>query len=119
MDIFEALTKISMLLAESKVKETLDYYHEPYEKAPPLDECVHWLEELVSSLPDEIQNHYRFEINGINNEIADLKNGHYYERLHNRGVPLISTIGDRLRHRISLLQIAVVNGEPGLMERNS
>lgn len=44
MNNFEALTKIATLLAESKVKETLEYYHEPADKAPPLSECVQWLE---------------------------------------------------------------------------
>lgn len=40
MNTFEALTKIASLLAERKVKETLEYYHESADKAPLLSECV-------------------------------------------------------------------------------
>ncbi len=117
MNTFEALIKISTLLAEGKIKESLEYYHEPTDKAPPLSECTHWMEELLSSLPDAVKERYSFEINGINNELADLKNEHYYERLQRRGVPYISTIGDRLQNRITLLQNAVENGQPGFLER--
>lgn len=118
MNNFEALTKIATLLAESKVKETLEYYHEPADKAPPLSECVQWLEELLSSLPDDIKTKYSFELNGIHNEIADLKTGHYYERLEQCGVPMIFTIGDRICYRISLLETAVITGQPGFLEES-
>ncbi len=116
MTTFEALMKIAALLAKGKVKESLEYYNEPTESAPPLSECVHYLEKLLSSLPEDIKVKYSFELNGIKNEIADLKGGKYYERLHSRGVPLISTIGGRLQYRLELLIDAIANDKPGFLE---
>lgn len=119
MDTFEALMKITSLLAEGRTQETLEYYGEkqdPEHPVPPLSECVEWLEKLLSSLSEDIKTKYRFELNGINNEIVDLKDGHYYERLHSRGIPLISTIGDRLQYRLEMLQDAIVNDKPGFLE---
>ena len=116
MTTFEVLMKIVSLLAEGRIKETLEYCGEPTESSPPLSECVHYLEKLLSSLPEDIKVKYFFELNGIKNEIADLKDGKYYERLHSRGVPLISTIGDRLQYRLELLIDAIANDKPGFME---
>lgn len=118
MNTFEALTKIAALLAKGKIKETLEYYGESPDSAPSLSECIQWIDELLSSLPDDIKTKYSFELNGIHNEIENLKTGHYYERLDRRGVPLISTIGDRLSYRISLLETAVMNGQPGFLKQN-
>ncbi|MGB4093661.1 MAG: hypothetical protein WBK46_17220 [Ruminococcus flavefaciens] len=119
MNTFEALMKIATLLAKGNVKESLEYYNEPADPehpAPPLSECTHYLEKLLSSLPEDIKEKYRFELNGINNEIADLKDGRYYERLHSPGIPLITTIGYRLQYRLELLVDAIVNDKPGFME---
>lgn len=116
MTTFEALMKIAALLAKGNVKESLEYYNEPAESAPPLSECTHYLEELLSSLPEDIKVKYFFELNGIKNEIADLKDGHYYERLHSPGIPLITTIGDHLQYRLELLIDAIANDKPGFME---
>lgn len=116
MITFEALMKIAALLAKGKVKESLEYYNEPTESSPPLSECTHYFEQLLSSLPEDIKEKYRFELNGIQNEIADLKEGHYYERLHSPGIPLITTIGDRIEYRLELLIDAIANDKPGFME---
>lgn len=72
--------KIATLLAKGKAKESLEYYNEPTESSPPLSECTHYLEQLLPSLPNDIKVKYSFELNSINNEIADLKEGHYYEK---------------------------------------
>lgn len=119
MNTFEALTKIATLLAKGKVKETHEYCGESPDSAPLLSECIQWIDELLFSLPDDIKTKYLFELNGIHNEIEDLKIGHYYERLERLGVPLISTIGDRLCYRISLLETAVMTGHSGFIEQNS
>ncbi|MBQ8921750.1 MAG: hypothetical protein IJ060_06270 [Oscillospiraceae bacterium] len=116
MNTFEALMKIAALLAKGNVKESLEYYNEPTESSPPLSECTHYFEQLLSSLPEDIKVKYCFELNGINNEIADLKDGRYYERLHSPGIPLITTIGDRLQYRLELLIDAIANDKPGFME---
>jgi len=119
MNTFEALMKIASLLAKGKVKESLEYYNEaadPEHPVPPLSECTHYFEQLLSSLPEDIKVKYRFELNGIKNEIAVLKDGRYYERLHSPGIPLITTIGDRLQYRLELLIDAIANDKPGFME---
>lgn len=116
MTTFESLMKIATLLAKGNVKESLEYYNEPTESAPPLSECTHYLEELLSSLPEDIKEKYCFELNGIKNEIADLKEVHYYERLHSPGIPLITTIGDRIEYRLELLIDAIANDKPGFLE---
>ena len=122
MNTFEALMKITSLLAKGRVKESLEYYNEPADPehpVPTLSECVHYLEELLSSLPEDIKEKCFFELNGINNGIADLKDGYYYERVHSPGIPLITTIGDRLQYRLELLMNAIANDKPGVMESGS
>lgn len=65
MTTFEALMKIAALLAKGNVKESLEYYNEPTESSPPLSECTHYFEQLLSSLPEDIKKKYCFELNGI------------------------------------------------------
>ena len=117
MNTFEKLHRISTLLADSKVKETLEYYNEPSDNAPLLTECIQQMESLISSFPDDIQERYRFEITGLKNQISTLKKGRYYERLQRSGIPLISTVGERIKYSVALLQIAAETNQPGFLEQ--
>ena len=53
MTTFEALMKIATLLAKGNVKESLEYYNEPTESAPPLSECTYYLEELLDAIAND------------------------------------------------------------------
>lgn len=55
------------------------------------------MELLLLHMPDMAKERYSIELNSIHNELMNYKNGHYYEHLRSRGVPLITTIGKRIQ----------------------
>ena len=119
MTTFEKLHEVSVMLADGKVKETLEYYNEPSDEAPLLSECIQVLEKLLLSLPNDLQNRYSFELTCIKNQIAVLKKGRYYEKLQRSGIPLISTVGERINYSIALLEIAIETDQPGFKEQHA
>lgn len=75
------------------------------------------MELLLLHMPDIIKERYSIELNSIHNELMDYKNGHYYECLHSRGVPLITTIGKRIQILTTDLFQKVTEDRPGAAEQ--
>ena len=117
MTVYTAMLHIADALTEGKVKESRVYYGENADDIPPLSEFISNMELLLLHMPDIIKERYSIELNSIHNELMDYKNGHYYERLHSRGVPLITTIGKRIQTLTTDLFLKVTEDKPGAAEQ--
>lgn len=104
-------------MINSDVKETRIYYGEDQDDVPSLSQYVRGIETILADIPQEIKDKYRFELQSILNELSDCKNEHYYEKLRQRGTPLISTIDERIKYKVELLHIKVSKDAPSAVEQ--
>lgn len=116
MNIFETLIKIADHMINGDVKETRIYYGENHDDVPTLKQYVKGIETILADIPHEIRDKYHFELQSIYNELSNCKNEHYYEKLRQRGTPMISTIGERIKYKAELLYIKVTEDAPSADE---
>lgn len=116
LSLIEQMRKIADLLADSRVKEYCEYCGESTENVPSLAQVVEGMNYLIEKFPSKLKEKYNMELCSITNQLLDLKNGHYYERIQSRGIPRITTIGERLQAIIADLYVKIAEYRPGAYE---
>lgn len=101
MTVFDALFQVAALFKEGRIKESREYYHESTDDVPALAEAVEMFEKLLAYIPEEITRRYSMEFQSIRNLLEDYKERYYYERIRGRGVPLITTTGEKIDYLLS------------------
>lgn len=116
LSLIEQMRKIAVLISNGRVKEYCEYCGNSTEDIPSLVQTVEGMNYLIEKLPSELKGKYNMELCSITNCLLDLKSGHYYERIQSRGVPRITTIGDRLQTIITDLYIKIAEYRPGIQD---
>lgn len=116
LSLIEQMREFAVLISNGRVKEYCEYCGNSTEDIPSLVQTVEGMNYLIEKLPSELKGKYNMELCSITNCLLDLKSGHYYERIQSRGVPRITTIGDRLQTIITDLYIKIAEYRPGIQD---
>lgn len=117
MTIFDALFQVAALFKEGRIKESREYYHESTDNVPALAEAVEMFEKLLTYIPENITERYSMEFQSIRNFLEDYKEKYYYERIRERGVPLITTTGEKIDYLLSDVFIKAAENKPSAEEK--
>ncbi len=116
LSLIEQMRRIADLIANGRVKEYREYCKESMEEVPSLAQVVEGMNYLIEKFSSGLKEKYNMELCSITNQLLDLKNGHYYERIQSRGIPRITTIGERLQVIIADLYVKIAEYRPGAYE---